>query len=44
MVKRQCSQKLKNVYMSAFFESFGNKSLSSGGKLALDIYGNPNSF
>jgi hypothetical protein len=34
---------LQNVYMAALFGSFGAKSLSGGGKLVCNIYGNPNS-
>jgi hypothetical protein len=34
---------LQNVYMVALFGSFGAKSLSDGGKLVHNIYGNPNS-
>jgi hypothetical protein len=34
---------LQNVYMVVLIGSFGAKSLSSGGKLVRNIYGNPNS-
>jgi hypothetical protein len=33
---------LQNAYMAALFGSFGTKSLSGGGKLVHNIYGNPN--
>jgi hypothetical protein len=34
---------LQNAYMASFFGSFGDKSLSGGGKFVRNIYGNPNS-
>jgi hypothetical protein len=38
------ANELQNAYMVALFGSFGSKSLSGGGKLIHNIYGNPNFF
>jgi hypothetical protein len=41
--QRPTDNALQNAYMAALFVSFGAKSLSGGGKLVHNIYGNPNS-
>jgi hypothetical protein len=42
-LKAKKKNALQNTYMAILFRSFGIKSLSDGGKLVRNIYGNPNS-